>query len=121
MSESEATQKSEAMNESTATGGPARQPWGRTSRYPPTTWVKVRNLVGLTFKIESFSEATIKGDQVWVFRLDGNKAFSVKRPDSHIARQIEKQGMPPVPGYFTITTFNPPGTTRTIYSLEEVV
>ena len=119
MSASEA-QKSVATAESTATGGPARQPWGRTSRYPPTTWVKVRDLVGVDFKIESFSEATIKGNQVLVFRLDGNQAFSVKKPDSHIARQIEKFGMPPVPGYFTITTYTPPGTTRTIYSLEEV-
>ena len=120
MSESEA-QKSVATAESTATGGPARQPWGRTSRYPPTTWVKVRELVGQSFRLESIGEAVIKGQPVLVFRMSGNSAFSVKKGDSHIARQIEQKGMPPIPGDYTITRYTPPGTTRTIYSLEEVI
>jgi hypothetical protein len=77
-------------------------------------------LVGVAFTIESFSEATIKGNQVLVFRLDGNQAFSVKKGESHIAKQIEKFGVPPIPGEYTITRYTPPGTTRTIYSLEEV-
>ena len=119
MSASEA-QKSVATAESAATGGPARQPWGRTSRYPPTTWVKVRDLVGQSFRLESIGEAVIKGQPVLVFRMSGNSAFSVKKGDSHIARQIEQKGMPPIPGDYTITRYTPPGTTRTIYSLEEV-
>ena len=120
MSASEA-QKSVATAESTATGGPARQPWGRTSKFPPTIWVKVRDLVGKTFELNSVKDATIKGNPVWIFHLEDGRSFSVKKPESHIARQIQKKGLPPTPGHFTITTFNPPGTTRTIYSLEEVV
>ena len=118
MSASEA-QKSVATAESTATGGPARQPWGRTSRYPPTTWVKVRDLVGQSFRLESIGEAVINGQPVLVFRMASGTAFSVKKGESHIAKQIEKFGVPPIPGDYTITRYTPPGTTRTIYSLEE--
>lgn len=67
-----------------------------------TEWVKVRDLVGKTFRLESVGSAKIRNKDSFVFRLEGGRAFSVNASDSTIGKQIARSGIPPTPAPYTI-------------------
>lgn len=79
----------------TATPPPANQ-WGRRS----STWVKTRDLVGpngepVRFHLESVGEAEISGKPSWIFRIDGDRAFSAEKAKGTIGQELARDGVPP--------------------------
>lgn len=74
--------------------------WGAFETDPEAHWVKLRDLVGVTFQLVKVNKGFVKERPSYIFTLDEHRLVSVGT-DQTIGKQIDRAGLPPV-GLYTV-------------------
>jgi hypothetical protein len=83
-----------------------KAPWGSLPpSNPNAVWVKIRDLVGVNFTLLNVKKGVVSERPSFIFETKEGQLFSANDDGvGTISQQIERHGLPPLNGVYTITS-----------------